>query len=1579
MTKKKTSIIILIAMLSSPFILLLNFNTFLNMDNLQFPIPENKQENPILKVETFHEITKNEANGTHNALQVNQTCNTNKTELDWTVQNAQLKVSGNYDSGVGPNEGEFNITVPTNYNRTYYEINVQNISAEATWIDIEQNTSSNWIGGSNGFDKDNVANYNTYGMSFNLTRDSRITSIAPYGLISVASGYYDVEIWNSSGGKPDTELCNFSLSSTPSYWMTFNQFNINLTAGTYFFVINASQLDGGPSAGVKWSSISDVGDPDDGKVYGYFIGADWAEVSFIDLSLKVQAVYIDSNNDSLININPEEIDMNMTVDSKVYDVNSTTYSFNFIDNDGKNESVLISANSSFSCNLTWSSINVNKTYTNIINYNITLGANWVNWTTNFSVSKPSASYGETLKNYSVLIEKPNPSWDMYLALNSSSLNVTKGIVETSTYVYLSNNTQDILTNGLWKFTYINPSQEILLRVNNSIAVTLYPSIAYIHGEHIQVNATIKDFSNGYINLTIYNSSNDDVTADWTTVDSASIGSSALFNLTVPDTATTGAYTIQTVWSNNTYAGINQTIITVINATEAILIHEDQVTGIQLLGQNINLTVYYNDTHNNAPITEANLTYQLYNESASHAFVKSANLTELGTPGYYQSIISTNDLVNGSFQLIINASKDLYNNVSITRNFNLVYNTSFTRIQPSDVTTTTFNPFNLTIAVRYKAWDTGDNLTNAIVKYDTNMTGQNGNLNWNSTDWTYYIQLNYTDYTMNNTYEIKINASKVGYLTQNMTIYWNLTEDVYDPNVVIDSPVNKLNTTASSENVVWSSSSDVGSGIKIFQVYRNGTSQYIGTATSQSINLLEGWNNITVVAQDYAGNNGSAMVWIIRDSNAPTISITNPTANGVNVTGNVIAVGGFANGTGTVITSVKINDTRFSLTTDPTGSLSGNYEFTNNSYIADGYIAVEVNVTDSASQTTSNQRWFYVDNTAPELLSRVPSSGTLIYEFGSTGNQISTTWKEWAPHKYNITRLDGPYLNATGNYYNNTAIVFNVDGLDIGSYTFRIGVNDTGGNSVTNDITVIVQDTTDPNLLYSNGTINYNYEEAGPINAAWRWNETHPDKYNITRGGTVLDSGVYTNNSVISIDVSGLTAGSYQYQCAVNDTSGNSVTSNITVNVGKFATTEVVLNVTGVRDILWGQWFLVNVTYRKQGGAVILQQGNATSNWTHPGFDEYIKYSQGNYTFNVSLDNVNNGPFTQAGFWGIQFTVNSSDYATASSALTVNMTTLTHLNATDQSWNDYNNTYTYQKENGTIVIFYNDTVFNNPLDTYTVKTNWTNGYWAQSLTAGYYNISLNTTGLAAGNYKVKINASSLYYQFKEIICNVTIKEKFNVTLVNLNSTIQPSYSAGAKINITIQILNGSNPVVGLLVNITINSTTPFSYQGTTDSNGIFSYTLYTISSEDVGRTLNLTVTFLEAYAYNLNSTSFIITVQAGGGGKGLFPPITGGGLDPIILFIVIGSVAVGAFAIVVVVGAKKRKERVEAEKKKTISSVTDVANIRHILVIHKGTGIDIFNYEVEKGLDPTLISGFIQAVKGFGKELSREVTDKKKTE
>ncbi|MHA1385692.1 MAG: hypothetical protein ACTSR3_18225 [Candidatus Helarchaeota archaeon] len=1304
MKKKYFVNIILILVTFSPFLGLLL--TSVNENRLNIPsYSGSRNPSPDLGVETWREISNSSANGTRSSLNVTQYVKGNKTMLDWLNQNDPGLAD---NTPVGNISRDFNVSGIDNYNKSKIKIQIHNVSAEPTWEDVEYDVDSG-----SGNDRIYINNFNCTAMDtameFNVTVRSRLTKIAWYGsVVNINTNTWYWQIWNRTSqwsGDPDTYLTSSSSNGgDPDGWSEIS-YNLNLTPGSYFFVINGSQLQGAFDGGYWYYKFGS-----DADSYAH-TDAGWSPISPAkDYGLKVQLVPIDVTNNTLKNIDPTSIGMNMTIGAQEISVFSNgTHEFTNL-NKQENETVTLTANASFSANITWEIWCFNKTNTTIVMYNGSqASAPTIHWNFNFTVNHPIPNYGETLSEYNITIFKPSPSWDLDRALNATNQNVTTGIVEDSQTIFLSNNTDPILTNGLWKFRCFNFMMYTLFNFNQTAVASRYPGSAYVHGETIQINASAPGFSNGYINLTIFNSTGHNVVTDWTTTKDLPLGDYVLFNITVPANALPNNYTIDVMWSNDTHVGINGTDITIVNDTSLTVITESQVSGEQLIGNDINLTVYFNDTHSNAPITGANVTFQLYNET-DHSIVTQAFLDESATAGYYNYTISTSDYVNGSYQLLINASKDWYNNQSITRNFTLVYDTQIANITPGVTNIIGFFPDNLTISVNYSTHNPGE-IENAIVNFTTNQTTVegvlNGSLIWDPSSKTYNVTLNSTDFDVNYVYEINVSAWKEGYLAQLVTFYWNLTIGQTELIVYLN------NTGFEYEQFIELSA------------YYNDTIHNSGIAGA-SVNVTCSWNN--------------------------TMLTMNPSTP------------------------------------------DGNY--------------------------------------------------TIIFDTSLIG-------VEQGPLGFLVNAVKPKYEYQENNTYNS--------------------------------VPLNKQSTTKVNL-----------------------------------NGSALNNAIY--------------------------------------------------------DVYWGETFFVNVSYHRSDDSLITGTATAIGNWTIPG-TQYRSLTNGFYIFEVPLNGSNlNPPITHAGLWGLNFTVNSTNYATAFEDFTVNITTLTHLNASDSAGKSYNNTLTYEGEFANITIYYNDTIFDQQLVTYTIMSNWSviSNYLTDFTGSGYCNISLNTTGIAPGDYSVTINASALNYQFQEIIVNITIKEKYNVTIINFDDTIEGSYVPGDSVDIIIRILNGSNPIVGFVVNITINASTPINLQFSTNASGYITYQ-YSVRSEDVGSALNITIIFPEAFEYNSNSTSYIITIEQAKREQ-LFPPLLGGkGLDPIILFIVIGAVAVGIIAVVAVVGAKKRKEKIELEKKKTISSVTDVANIRHILVIHKGTGIDIFNYAVEKGLDPTLISGFIQAVKGFGKELSRKAT------
>ena len=90
-----------------------------------------------------------------------------------------------------------------------------------------------------------------------------------------------------------------------------------------------------------------------------------------------------------------------------------------------------------------------------------------------------------------------------------------------------------------------------------------------------------------------------------------------------------------------------------------------------------------------------------------------------------------------------------------------------------------------------------------------------------------------------------------------------------------------------------------------------------------------------------------------------------------------------------------------------------------------------------------------------------------------------------------------------------------------------------------------------------------------------------------------------------------------------------------------------------------------------------------------------------------------------------------------------------------------------------------------------------------------------------------------------------------------------------------------------------------------------------------------------------------------------------------IIIIIGSVSIGGL----VIGESSYKliKRLESKKRENIKLIlekcTEIMSLKHIIVLHSKSGIDVYSesYEEEE-LEPTLISGFLQAIHNFGTEV-----------
>ncbi|MHA1252864.1 MAG: hypothetical protein ACTSRP_22950, partial [Candidatus Helarchaeota archaeon] len=308
---------------------------------------------------------------------------------DFGVSNTKLLNGGDDNSGVGQNSGEFNITVPQYYNTTKIRVDLKNITSRPTWFDIEQNASQSST--TDIYDSTPAA-----AMSFNITERTRVVKVAIYSdVLQNTDQNFSVGIYNRLNqwsGRPNKKLEEHIYTGSYSWqWREFT-FNLNLTPGSYFVVVNGTYITGSGRR-FSWSTIADSSDSDgkEGDMWFHMLD-NWYESATNDLSLKIQTELIDSSNNTLRNINATKFSMNITangVKKTLPDNGSIVF-----DNLNKNENitVLLEANLSFITNITWTAWYFNYTSSSISQYSYVYGEVNVTWNITFGVQFPENTY-----------------------------------------------------------------------------------------------------------------------------------------------------------------------------------------------------------------------------------------------------------------------------------------------------------------------------------------------------------------------------------------------------------------------------------------------------------------------------------------------------------------------------------------------------------------------------------------------------------------------------------------------------------------------------------------------------------------------------------------------------------------------------------------------------------------------------------------------------------------------------------------------------------------------------------------------------------------------------------------------------------------------------------------------------------------------------------------------------------------------------------------------------------------------------------------------------------------------------------
>ncbi|MCY3411015.1 MAG: BspA family leucine-rich repeat surface protein [Candidatus Heimdallarchaeota archaeon] len=301
----------------------------------------------------------------------------------------------------------------------------------------------------------------------------------------------------------------------------------------------------------------------------------------------------------------------------------------------------------------------------------------------------------------------------------------------------------------------------------------------------------------------------------------------------------------------------------------------------------------------------------------------------------------------------------------------------------------------------------------------------------------------------------------------------------------------------------------------------------------------GHYNITIIVLDSVNNMSTQTFFIlVTEENNPEIIVAPGDFDmELGSTGNTInwTVGDQYPGTYTVIYEGPSTDMLVASTSWSNGTLSieidtfdlGIWNFT-------------IILTDTSGNTVNDTVQVTVKDT---IIPYVDSPSDITYEQGNNGNSILWTWGDRDTANYTIS-ING-ISSLSGGLVFNTTIDLKLLDLSPGTYTYVLTIDDASGNRNSDTVVIIVTPSTLPDLYtlpdysYENGTLGHVL--------TWTVGDQYPYNYTITKDGSPVDSGTWTNGT-ISIDIDWLLVGNYTFVLYLQDMSSNVVSDEVLVTV-----------------------------------------------------------------------------------------------------------------------------------------------------------------------------------------------------------------------------------------------------------------------------------------------------------------------------------------------------------------------------------------------------------------------------------------------
>ncbi len=180
---------------------------------------------------------------------------------------------------------------------------------------------------------------------------------------------------------------------------------------------------------------------------------------------------------------------------------------------------------------------------------------------------------------------------------------------------------------------------------------------------------------------------------------------------------------------------------------------------------------------------------------------------------------------------------------------------------------------------------------------------------------------------------------------------------------------------------------------------------------------------------------------------------------------------------------------------------------------------------------------------------ISSPDDIEYELGSVDNNITWIVLDGNPVNYTLLLDNIIFIQDA---VSGSELIFHIDGLSVGEYTYHLIVYDESENFASDSIVVTVLDTTNPTILEV-GDFDYIVNTTGHT-ITWTASDLDPDYYIVTLDGVEFETDDW-DGSAITIDIDGMAIGEYTFNLTVFDKSGNSYSSAVVVTVVEGLTTE----------------------------------------------------------------------------------------------------------------------------------------------------------------------------------------------------------------------------------------------------------------------------------------------------------------------------------------------------------------------------------------------------------------------------------------